>query len=117
MINLSSPNDSGATPGAPRFAVGQLVQHRRYHYRGVIVALDRTFSGSEAWYAKNQTQPTKTQPWYHVLVHNSATVTYAAQTSLQSDISGLEINHPLLSMFFTAFDDGRYIRNDTPWEI
>ena len=118
MINLRSPHDSSAEPEHPeeaRFSVGQLVKHRRYKYRGVIVADDSVFSGSEQWYRKNQTQPPKNQPWYHVLVHDSGVVTYAAQSSLEDDDCGLAIDHPLLEMFFTSFEDGQYVRNDMPW--
>ena len=35
-----------------RFAVGQLVQHRLFEYRGVVVDVDATFQGSDEWYAE-----------------------------------------------------------------
>jgi len=82
-----------------------------------FVAFDPVFSGSDAWYAKNQTQPSKHQPWYHVLVDGSGSVTYAAQTSLQRDDSGQAVIHPLLDRFFASFENGRYIRNDVPWDV
>lgn len=104
------------SPEKPRFAVGQLVEHRRYGYHGVVVALDTTFKAPESWYMKNQTQPNKNQAWYHVLVHNSDGVTYAAEDSLQSDRSGLEINHPLVKQLFKSFEEGAYIRSDEPWQ-
>ena len=41
----------------PQFAIGQVVQHLRYGYRGVIVAYDQTCQADESWYQRNQTQP------------------------------------------------------------
>lgn len=100
----------------PQFTPGQLVRHRRYGYRGVIVDFDMTCQADEAWYLKNQTQPDRNQPWYHVLVHGSGAVTYAAQQNLVADLSAEPINHPLVEMFFTEFTAGRYTRNDKPFK-
>ena len=99
----------------PKFAPGDLVRHVRYHYRAVVVAHDPRCMAGEAWYQSNQTQPEKDQPWYHVLVHESGSVTYPAQSSLAPDESGEEIVHPLLDHFFNGFEEGRYKRNDVPW--
>lgn len=107
-------------PGAgherePLFAIGQLVRHKRYRYRGVIVDFDMSCQADEAWYEKNQTQPPRDQPWYHVLVHDSTATTYAAQTSLAADDSEEPIRHPLVEHFFESFQNGRYVRNDRKW--
>ena len=99
----------------PRFRPGQLVKHRRYNYRGVIVALDESCQADDDWYLANRSQPDRDQPWYHVLVHDSNQVTYAAQTSLEEDDSRAEISHPLVPHFFSDFGNGEYLRNDTPW--
>jgi heat shock protein HspQ len=97
------------------FAPGHLVHHRRYGYRGVVVAVDLQCRASTAWYEKNQTQPSRRQPWYHVLVDGSTIVTYAAQTSLEPDDQTAPITHPLVDVFFDAFDGRSYVRNETPW--
>jgi heat shock protein HspQ len=102
-------------PPAEPFEVGQLVQHVRYGYRGVIVALDDGCQAPKAWYLANNTRPRRDQPWYHVLVHDSSSVTYAAQTSLAADSSEDDVRHPLLPMFFDALGEGRYLRNKRPW--
>jgi len=99
----------------PLFAPGELIRHRRYGYRGVIVEADPSCRADDQWYQKNQTQPDRDQPWYHVLVDSSSSCTYAAEENLESDASGLPIAHPLLPHFFTAFQDGHYIRNDIRW--
>jgi len=96
---------------SPKFKPGQLVRHRRYGYRGVVVEFDLTCKASDEWYWRNQTQPPKTQPWYHVLVHGRQTNTYAAETSLEVDPSDEPIDHPLVVAFFSEFVAGRYIRN------
>ena len=100
---------------APQFAPGDLICHVRYGYRGVVVAHDPMCKADENWYQSNNTQPDRDQPWYHVLVHESGSVTYPAQSSLAPDESGTEIVHPLLDHFFDGFEEGRYKRNDVPW--
>lgn len=97
------------------FKPGMLVSHKKYSYRGLIVDADPVCKASNDWYEKNQTQPEKNQPWYHVLVHNSGTVTYAAQTSLEMDTTEDQILHPLIPFYFTGFDSGVYLRNERKW--
>ena len=96
----------------PLYAPGRLVCHRRYGYRGVVVDFDMTCQADELWYYQNQTQPPRNQPWYHVLVDGSGVTTYAAQTSLEPDDSEEPVDHPLVEVFFTGFEDGRYERNE-----
>ena len=69
----------------------------------------------EAWYQKNQTQPDRNQPWHHVLVHGSLSVTYAAGQNLMLDNELSEIHHPLVAEFFSKFDGEKYIRNERRW--
>ena len=97
------------------FSIGQVVKHRRYGYRGVILDLDLRCRADDTWYWKNQTQPRRDQPWYHVLVHHLQMSTYAAQENLLPDLSGEAIDHPLVQYFFVGFENDRYIRNDRPW--
>ena len=112
MIMLRSDLSGDKTP---KFAPGDLVSHVRYHYRGVVVAHDLACKADENWYQSNNTQPDKDQTWYHVLVHESGSVTYPAESSLAPDESGEEIVHLLLDQFFNGFEEGRYKRNDIPW--
>ena len=95
-----------------RFAIGQLVTHRRFDYRGVIIDVDPCFMHSEDWYRQVATsRPPRDRPWYHVLVHNATHQTYVAERNLEADISGEAVTHPLLAEYFTQFHDGAY-RND-----
>jgi heat shock protein HspQ len=102
-------------PPQPVFKIGQLVRHRRYGYRGVVVDRDEFCKADDTWYLKNQTQPDRNQPWYHIFVDGSSTCTYAASESLVDDASGLPIDHPLVPHFFSEFKNGTYTRNANPW--
>ena len=113
QFHKRGPDGPDSSPG--RFQPGHLVRHRRYGYRGVVVAVDLECRAEEAWYRSNKSQPERAQPWYHVLVHGSPQTTYAAQSSLMPDPSGGEIAHPLLGHFFLGYANGFYQRNDKPW--
>ena len=94
-----------------RFSIGELVHHRRFDYRGVVVDVDPTFQLSEEWYEEMaRSRPPKDRPWYHVLVHDSGHMTYVAERNLEADESGEEIRNPMLGDYFDQFRDGRYSR-------
>lgn len=94
-----------------RFAIGQLIHHRLFAYRGVIVDVDATFQGTEEWYEQvAKSRPPKEQPWYHVLVDKTQQMTYVAERNLQPDKVRQPIDHPLVGDFFSDFQNGRYIR-------
>ena len=103
------------TTGQILFRVGQLVQHKRYGYRGVVVSVDEVCQADEDWHKGNQTQPDRDQPWYHVLADGSVQVFYPAQSSLEADSSEDAIHNPFVDRFFDTFADGVYVRNDRPW--
>jgi heat shock protein HspQ len=91
------------------FAVGQIVNHRLFHYRGVIIDVDPTFRLGETWYEQMaRTRPPKDRPWYRVLVDGTDQVTYVAERNLEVDDSGEPIRHPLLPRFFNEFHQGYY---------
>lgn len=106
-----STGSSGATVIEFRntFHAGQVIHHRLFEYRGVIIGVDQTFQLSEEWYeAVARSCPPKGEPWYHVLVHDSHQTTYVAEQNLQQDPSGEPIEHPLLESYFDKFSDGFY---------
>jgi len=95
-----------------QFMIGQLVDHRLFGYRGVIVDVDATFQQSDEWYdSVARSRPPKDQPWYHVLVHDSDQTTYVAERNLEPSTTDEPIRHPLLSEFFDRFRNGRYERS------
>ena len=101
----------------PKFQTGDIITHKRYGNRGVIVQTDVHFQGDENWYLSNQTQPSKEKFWYFVLVDGNQQVTYVSEQNLYHDNSGILVVHPMLKLFFFGFDAElkRYIRNDVPW--
>jgi heat shock protein HspQ len=93
-----------------KFSIGQLVHHKLFDYRGVIVDVDPTFQGSDEWYETvARSRPPKDKPWYHVLVHDANHNTYVAERNLQADPSGQPISHPLVDKCFSGFAHGVYI--------
>ena len=101
------------TPPEAKFAIGELIHHRLFDYRGVIVDVDPSFQSTEEWYRTvAKSRPPKDKPWYHVLVDRAYHTTYVAEQNLESDSSSAPIQHPLLDEFFVSFEDGRYRRHD-----
>ncbi len=97
-----------------KFYVGQLVHHRLFDYRGVIVDADRDFQGTDAWYeAVARTRPPKNRPWYHVLVDGNSHTTYVAEQNLEPAENLAPVRHPMVEHFFSRFENGRYFRRDT----
>ncbi len=94
-----------------KFSVGDLVNHLRFGYRGVIVDVDSRFQASDDWYDMvAKSRPPKNKPWYHVLVHGSDHSTYVAERHLELDDSSDPVEHPMLEHFFSEFVDGKYRR-------
>lgn len=89
----------------PLFTPGQIVRHRRKEYRGVVIDYDL--------YRDEDGRPHL--PLYRILVHGSPQVASAHEGDLDLDGGGL-VAHQLVSVFFTRFEGGVYVRNSRPWE-
>lgn len=97
-----------------KFFVGQIVQHKRFDYRGVIIDVDADFQGSDAWYEQvARSRPPKDQPWYRVLVDGAEYETYVAERHLDPDPEARPISHPAIDELFSGFEDGVYRRRST----
>ncbi|NBS01202.1 MAG: heat shock protein HspQ, partial [Rhizobiales bacterium] len=74
-----------------KYAIGDIVRHRVYSFRGVIFDVDPTFSNSEEWYNSipEEVRPTKDQPFYHLFAENAETeyVAYVSEQNLLPDTS------------------------------
>ena len=93
-----------------KFSIGDIIHHLRSDYRGVIYEVDATFQGTEEWYNQMaKSKPPRDQPWYHVLVDQSASMTYVAERNLGVDSSSTPIEHPLVDQYFSQFKNGKYI--------
>jgi len=94
-----------------KFSVGDLIHHRLFDYRGVIIDVDHNFQGTDEWYeAVAKSRPPKNKPWYHVLVHEYSHSTYVSEQNLESDDRAEPINHPMLERIFSKFENGKYSR-------
>ncbi len=92
-----------------QFSVGQVVQHRLFEYRGVIIDVDPAFSGDDDWYDQvARSRPPKEAPWYHVLVHGGEHQTYVAERNLELDEAAEPVVHPDIDRYFQGFEKGVY---------
>lgn len=97
---------------AARFAIGDVVRHRVFDFRGVIFDVDPVFANSEEWYQAipEDIRPTKDQPFYHLLAENAeqSYVAYVSQQNLIPDDSDEPVDHPDINGLFDGYQDGRY---------
>lgn len=92
------------------FSVGQIVHHKLFNYRGVVIDVDPSFQESDEWYEKMaRSRPPKDKPWYHILVDGAIHRTYVAERNLEPDNSNEPINHPEIDYFFSKFEKGIYL--------
>ena len=69
-----------------KYCIGQLIQHKLFDYRGIILGVDLEFKSTDEWYeAVAKSRPPKNEPWYHVLVHQKGHQNYVAEQNLQPD--------------------------------
>mgnify|MGYP001816841346 FL=1 len=103
-------SEAGGDPETcAQFSPGQVIHHRLFDYRGVVVDVDATCQASDEWYEQvARSRPPRDRPWYHVLVHGATHMTYVAERNLEPDESGQPVTHPLLDQFFSVFREGRY---------
>ncbi|MDJ0868537.1 MAG: heat shock protein HspQ [Myxococcota bacterium] len=87
-----------------RYAIGQIVKHRFFPFRGVIFDVDPTFANTEEWWQSipEEVRPAKDQPYYHVLAENEQAtyVAYVSEQNLEPDPEGGPCRHPQISKLF-----------------
>jgi len=95
-----------------RFAIGDVVRHRLFDFRGVIFDVDPEFANTEEWYEAipADLRPAKDQPYYHLLAENSesAYIAYVSQQNLLVDDSDEPVDHHGIATMFERLEDGRY---------
>ena len=100
-----------------KFAIGQVVRHRYFDFRGLIFDVDPEFDNTEEWWLSipEEARPRKDQPFYHLFAENAETeyVAYVSEQNLLPDTSGEPLRHPQVSEVFERDDDGRYRPRDT----
>jgi heat shock protein HspQ len=101
----------------PLFNIGDIVKHRIYPFRGVIVDVDAEFSNTEEWYQSipAEIRPSRKQPYYHLMAENTETfyTAYVSQQNLVGDGDNGPLEHPDLDEIFNGIDKGKYLlRNE-----
>ncbi|EGD58360.1 hemimethylated DNA-binding region protein [Novosphingobium nitrogenifigens DSM 19370] len=95
-----------------RFAIGDVVRHKLFDFRGVIFDIDPVFANTEEWYESipEDIRPPRDQPFYHLLAENDENnyVAYVSQQNLADDAESGPVDHPSLTEMFEGFRDGRY---------
>ena len=97
-----------------KFAIGQVVKHRIYPFRGVIYDVDPTFANTEEWWRSipAEVRPSKDQPFYHLYAENAESqyIAYVSEQNLVPDESGEPVRHPQVDEVFERTDKGGYQR-------
>ena len=87
-----------------KFAIGDVVRHRHYPFRGVVFDIDPVFAHTEEWWQAIpvEVRPRKDQPYYHLLAENDSTtyVAYVSEQNLLPDDSGTPCRHPDIDVHF-----------------
>ncbi len=95
-----------------KFAIGQVVRHRIYPFRGIIFDVDPEFANTEEWWLAipEDVRPRKDQPFYHLFAENDQTeyVAYVSEQNLVPDESPEPLRHPMVSNVFERLPDGMY---------
>ncbi len=95
-----------------KFAIGQVVRHRVFPFRGVIFDVDHEFNNTEEWWQAipEEIRPVKDQPFYHLLAENAESeyVAYVSEQNLLPDHSGEPLRHPQIADVFEPDDRGGF---------
>jgi heat shock protein HspQ len=97
---------------AAKYAIGQVVRHRVFPFRGVIFDVDPVFANTEEWWQAipEEIRPRKDQPFYHLFAENAETeyVAYVSEQNLVPDASGQPLRHSRIDDVFERDESGAY---------
>jgi heat shock protein HspQ len=95
-----------------KYAIGQVVKHRKFSFRGVIYDVDPEFANTDEWLMSipAEVRPRKNQPFYHLYAENAETeyVAYVSEQNLLPDESGDPIRHKQVADRFDKTKTGAY---------
>jgi heat shock protein HspQ len=95
-----------------KYAIGQVVKHRVFPFRGVIFDVDPEFANTEDWWQAipEEVRPSKDQPFYHLLAENEETeyIAYVSEQNLLPDHSSEPLRHPQIADVFDRDEGGSY---------
>ncbi|MCJ8147617.1 heat shock protein HspQ [Shinella sp. H4-D48] len=94
-----------------KFAIGDVVRHRVFPFRGVVFDVDPEFANTDEWWnaIPAEIRPPKDQPFYHLFAENdeSEYVAYVSEQNLVADDSGKPVRHPQVRALMDV-DEGHY---------
>ena len=97
-----------------KYAIGEVVKHRKFAFRGVIFDIDPVFNNTEEWWQSipADVRPRKDQPFYHLYAENADTeyVAYVSEQNLLPDPTGEPVRHPQVNEIFGDVESGIYRR-------
>src|SRR4051794_10147426 len=95
-----------------KFAIGQVVRHRVFPFRGLIFDVDPEFDNTEEWWQSipAEVRPRKDQPFYHLFAENAETeyIAYVSEQNLLPDESGEPLRNPMIKEMFVQDASGTY---------
>jgi len=95
-----------------KYALGDIVRHRVFPFRGVVFDVDPVFNNTEEWYQAipAHVRPSKDQPFYHLLARNADATyqAYVSEQNLLSDADAGPVAHPMIDELFDGLSHGRY---------
>lgn len=126
VLNYRNPTGHFGMDPAPRskrpvtvsLRVGQVVRHKKWGYKGVIIGWDPTCVAPDKWITEmhGSNKHWKSQPNYALLVHtgdkSEPQITYVPQENI-SPIRNEEVTHPYVYKYFDSYDGAQYIPQ--PW--
>ncbi|XP_046332683.1 uncharacterized protein [Haliotis cracherodii] len=102
-------------PANVKYRVGQVIRHKIWGYRGIIVGWDHQARAPESWIKQMHGKGKghyRTQPNYSILVDTrdriSPQTTYVPQENLEV-IVHMQVIHPDIDNYFENFDGAQYI--------
>jgi len=106
-------------PPFVKYRIGQVVRHKSWKYRGVIVGWDEEAKAPDSWL--NEMHPKDKPEWrkmpnYAVLVDTrdrlAPQMSYVVQDNIEVE-TGKVVFHPLIEYYFEHFDGTQYMPR--PW--
>ena len=95
-----------------KFAIGQVVKHRVFPFRGLIFDVDPEFDNTEEWWLSipEEVRPRKDQPFYHLFAENAESeyIAYVSEQNLLPDHSGEPLRNPMIQDMFVRDETGAY---------
>lgn len=89
-----------------KFCIGEIVEHARFGYRGVIADVDPSYSGGNPLHLHS---PRRHQPWYRILISDTELVSYVGEDRLLYAPPAPTIIHPGCERLFLTYRGGRYV--------